>query len=39
MEVHRFMQTYPGTVSPLIRVLEDHYAIVSCKLTRERSVH
>lgn len=25
MEVHRFMQTYPGTVSPLIRVLEDHY--------------
>ncbi len=25
MEVHRFMQTYPGTVSPLIRVLEDHH--------------
>jgi kynurenine formamidase len=25
MEVHRFMQTYPGTASPLIRVLEDHY--------------
>ena len=25
MEVHRFMQTFPGTVSPVIRVLEDHY--------------
>ncbi|MDP6085410.1 MAG: cyclase family protein [Nitrospinota bacterium] len=25
MEVHRFMQTYPGTVSPLIRVLENHH--------------